>query len=202
MICNLGDPMSLRHPVSNPSYIPDIRHTCIYIYIYIYVYIYVYMYIYVHVYIYIHICTYIYICIYICTYIYICIYVHIYIYVYVYTCTYMYVHARDIRDVRRTHPCDVSHFLLCHDSFISTTWLIQICVHLSSAIGVHEHASFEAIWNWAVTNHHSCPCCNVLQSVAECCSVSQCVAVCCSVLQCVAVCCSVLQCVAVQNRDI
>ena len=36
-------------------------------------------------------------------------------------------------------------------------------------------------------------CCSVLQCVTVCCSVLQCVAVCCSVLQCVAVCCSVLQ---------
>ena len=78
MICNLGDPMSLRHPVE------DDRHAARaisidYIYIHIYIYIYTYMYMYT------------YICTYTSTYTYIYTYILIYIYIYIYICIYVFL---------------------------------------------------------------------------------------------------------------
>jgi len=62
MICNLGDPMSLRHLVLQlcillhqyPNYalfihIPDYIHMCTYTYIYSYTYIYIYIYQYIYI---------------------------------------------------------------------------------------------------------------------------------------------------------
>jgi len=69
MICNLGDPMSLRHPVFiSPAS----------------VFTYTYMYIYIHIHIYVHIYT--------CIHIYACIHMHIYTYIYKRIYTHIYTH--------------------------------------------------------------------------------------------------------------
>ena len=71
MICNLGDPMSLRHPVINflrkAGYRTDFQVKYMYVNIYVCIYIYIY----------------------ICTYLYMCVYIHIYIYMYI--CTHIYI---------------------------------------------------------------------------------------------------------------
>jgi len=117
MICNLGDPMSLRHPGGGwicgfwCEYIYICRcicvywntHTCIYDIYYsqfflqkrpdIFILVWIFMYIcidiheYWHLYLYNYLWEYAYVYMNMCTYIYIHIHIYIYIYIYVYICT-------------------------------------------------------------------------------------------------------------------
>ena len=96
MICNLGDLMSLRHPVHALfMYAPLFYRHLLRVYIHIYIYICIYMYTYIHVYMSIFTNIYICICIYkivihTCVYI-MYIYIHIYIYIHPYFRIYIYM---------------------------------------------------------------------------------------------------------------
>jgi len=175
MICNLGDPMSLRHPVTKIR----VKYTCTLMMCNMHMY---------STYVYrdsvstcvnwlqIHMIRAVLTCAYKSL---VCILAH----TYMHTRTRTFTHTR-ARVRTHTHIHVHTHTHICR-------------LTMPRAVSIATLVTIWAAWVQFYMLQCVAVCCSILQYVAVCFSMLQCVAVNGSVLQCVAVCCSVLQCVAV-----